>query len=75
MNMETTNKEKNNLVFRPVIFEIGWRISLPLIFMVLAGNWLDQKAGTKPLFVLFSILLSLFTSAYGINQTIKKYTK
>jgi len=71
--MSGNNKE--NLALTPIFIEIGWRISLPLALMVIAGNWIDTKLQTKPTFIFVGIFLSLFMSCYSIYRMIKKFTK
>ncbi|KKQ95287.1 MAG: protein of unknown function with transmembrane region [candidate division CPR2 bacterium GW2011_GWC1_39_9] len=68
-------RSKENLALSPIFMEIGWRISLPLVGMVIVGNWLDKKLQTEPIFIFIGIFLSLFTSSYSIFRMIKKYTR
>ncbi|HBG81462.1 TPA: hypothetical protein DDW69_01330 [candidate division CPR2 bacterium] len=69
-------KEKsNNLIVAFQLFEIGYRISIPLVVLILVGNVMDKRFGTKPLFILLGIFVSLFTSSYAIYKSIKKITK
>jgi len=63
------------LIIASAMLEIGLRISLPLVIMIMVGLWIDNRFGTKPLFILIMVGLSLFTSAYGIFITLKKYAK
>lgn len=52
--------------------EIGFKIAIPLIAFLLAGIWLDNTLGTKPLFMLLAIVLALASSAYLVYQIIRQ---
>lgn len=44
---------------------IGWYVAFCIILGVLAGLWLDEQAGTKPLFTLLGLGLGLASAGYG----------
>ena len=67
-------QQHDNLFIAPALFEIGFRISIPLVLMVIFGSYVDNKLGTKPLFILLGIFFSLFTSFYGIYKSYHKYS-
>ncbi len=52
--------------------EIGFRISLPLVFFVVLGVWLDKRFSAGHIFLFSGIGLSLITSFYGIKKSIDK---
>ena len=44
---------------------IGWYVAICIVLGVLAGLWLDEQAGTKPLFTLLGLGLGLAAAGYG----------
>lgn len=70
--MGDKNKKFMEFQILPFYFEIGWRVTIPLVLFVLGGVWLDNKLHTKPIFILLGILFSIVTSFWGIWSTIKK---
>lgn len=52
--------------------EIGFQISLPLVFFVVLGVWLDKKLDTGHTLLFSGIGLSLFASFYAIKKSIDK---
>ncbi len=44
---------------------IGWYVAFCIVLGVLAGLWLDEQAGTKPLFTLLGLGLGLVSAGYG----------
>lgn len=55
-----------------LVFELGYKIALPLVFMAILGRWADQKLGTHPLFLLLGILLAFLSSCFLIYKMIVK---
>lgn len=68
-------EKKLNQILYPFLFEIGYRISIPLILFVVLGVWLDKKFAAPNIFLFTGIFISLFTSSYAIYKTIKKVNK
>jgi F0F1-type ATP synthase assembly protein I len=51
--------------------EIGFKIAVPLLVFMLVGIWLDRTLNSKPIFMLFGVLLALASSAFLVAQMIK----
>jgi len=51
---------------------LGFTIAIPIVFGVLAGLFLDNKAGTKPLFTLSFIIIGILASVYGTIRFIRE---
>ena len=47
---------------------VGWFIGISILLGVLGGLWLDSKFNTKPLFVIFGLILGLIVAGYGVYQ-------
>lgn len=47
---------------------VGWFIGISILLGVLGGLWLDNKFGTKPLFVIIGLVLGLVVAGYGVYQ-------
>ncbi len=47
---------------------VGWFIGISILLGLLAGSWLDSKFDTKPLFVIFGLILGLIVAFYGVYQ-------
>lgn len=67
--MSEDNKNDNFNLYAYSL-EIGFRISIPLLFFVVMGVWLDKHYATGHTFLFAGIGLSLLTSALGIKKTI-----
>jgi ATP synthase protein I len=50
------------------IIGVGWFIGVALLVGVLGGLWLDNKLGTKPLFVLAGLFMGFIVAAYGVYR-------
>lgn len=58
-----------------MLLDIGWRIAVPLVILVLAGVYLDKYLHTSPLFLFVGIFLSLATSSFGVYKSIQNIYK
>jgi len=47
---------------------VGFFIGICLLLGVLAGLWLDDRVGTKPVFMLLGLFLGLLFAGYGVYQ-------
>ena len=47
---------------------VGWFIGISILLGVLGGLWLDNRFGTKPLFVLVGLVFGLVVAGYGVYQ-------
>ena len=47
---------------------VGWFIGISILLGVLGGLWLDNKFGTKPLFVIAGLVIGLIVAGYGVYQ-------
>jgi len=54
-----------NLVF---VSQIGISMALPIFMGVYGGNWLDQRFGTKGIFLLIGILFGVGTSFMNLYK-------
>ena len=54
---------------------VGWFIGISILLGVLGGLWLDSKLNTKPLFVIFGLILGLIVAGYGVYQMLLPLTK
>lgn len=59
-----------------VVFDLGFRIAIPLVFFALLGRWLDKQFETGPwLFlsgILFSIIITSVMLVYAFKNILKK---
>jgi F0F1-type ATP synthase assembly protein I len=44
---------------------IGWYLAAAIVVPTLGGVWLDDKAGTAPVFILLGLALGLSSAFYG----------
>ena len=44
---------------------LGWYIAISIVAGTLGGLWLDQRAGTTPIFLLIGLLLGVVLAFYG----------
>ena len=58
-----------------VASEIGYKLSIPLLVLMLAGIYLDKKLNIAPLFTILGIILALGSSTYMIYDMIKRVNK
>ena len=49
---------------------IGWYLAAAIVLPTLGGVWLDDRAGTTPLFVLLGILLGVTLALYGTYRMV-----
>lgn len=54
-----------NLVF---VTQIGVSMAMPIFLGVYGGNWLDQRMGTRGIFLLIGILLGVGTSFMNLYK-------
>lgn len=47
---------------------VGWYVGLSILGGVLAGLWLDNKFGTKPVFVILGLVLGIAVAVYGVYK-------
>lgn len=55
-----------------IALEMGYLIALPLVGFALAGSFLDSALNTKPLILLFSILLAIVISSVLVYRKTKE---
>jgi F0F1-type ATP synthase assembly protein I len=70
--MAEDDKKKSKWGYAPMLLEVGFEISLPLVAFVLVGIWLDRKLNTGHLFLFVGIGLSLISSTAALYDTYKK---
>ncbi len=50
---------------------LGFQIAIPLVIFVLLGQWLDERYGTSPGFLLGGIAISLIATTLAMIRKIK----
>jgi ATP synthase protein I len=58
-----------------VVLEVGWFVGIAIVGGVLGGLWLDNKLGTRPLFIIIGLFLGLVTAIYGAVRMIQPVLK
>jgi len=51
---------------------LGFTIAIPIVFGILAGLFLDNKIGAKPLFTLGFMIIGILASVYGAVRFIRE---
>lgn len=52
---------------------IGWYLAAAIVLPTLGGVWLDERAGTTPLFILLGILLGVTVALYGTYRMVSSF--
>ena len=52
---------------------IGWYLAAAIVLPTLGGVWLDERAGTSPLFILLGILLGVTVALYGTYRMVSSF--
>ena len=52
---------------------IGWFVAIAILLGVLGGLWLDNKLGTRPIFLILGIVLGLAAAGYGVYAVFKPF--
>jgi F0F1-type ATP synthase assembly protein I len=52
---------------------MGWTIAISTVLGVLAGNWLDGRTGTHPLFLLIGLILGLALGLYSAGRMLVRF--
>jgi F0F1-type ATP synthase assembly protein I len=52
---------------------LGWYIATAIVLPTLVGVWLDDKAGTAPLFILTGVILGVVVAFYGTYKMASGY--
>ncbi len=52
---------------------IGWYLAAAIVLPTLGGVWLDERAGTTPLFILLGILLGVTVAFYGTYRMVSSF--
>ena len=68
-------KQNTNLKTAMIFLDIGWRISIPLVILIIIGSLLDNHFNTKPLFIFIGIILSLSITSWTIYHLYKQILK
>lgn len=68
-------KQNTQLQTAMFFLDIGWRVSLPLVLLVVVGSILDNQFKTKPLFIIIGLILSIFVTTWTFYNLYKKMTK
>lgn len=54
--------------------EVSTWIAVPIILALIAGKFLDNRYGTKPLMLLVLAGVAFLVSAYGITKAVRKFS-
>jgi F0F1-type ATP synthase assembly protein I len=49
---------------------MGWYIGLSITGGTLGGLWLDNKLGTKPVFIIIGLITGIIVAFYGVYKMI-----
>jgi len=52
---------------------MGWVIAVSVVIGVVAGNWLDGRAGSHPLFLLLGLVLGLALGLFSAGSMLSRY--
>lgn len=52
---------------------MGWTIAVAIVLGVLAGNWLDGRTGTHPLFLLLGLVLGLALGLFAAGRMLLRF--
>ena len=55
------------------VLGIGWFVAIAILLGVLGGLWLDNKLGTRPIFLILGIVLGLAVAGYGVYAVFKPF--
>lgn len=55
-----------------LVGQLGLTIAIPIALGAIGGNFLDGFTHTRPLFVLFGLLLGLISGIYGAYRLLTK---
>lgn len=55
--------------------QIGLSIAVPLVVLALGGRWLDERAGTFPLFFLGGIALAAIGGPVFAVQAVRRFAR
>ena len=55
------------------VLGIGWFIAISILLGILGGLWLDDRLGTRPVFLIVGIVVGLGVAAYGTYATFKPF--
>jgi len=57
------------------LLEVGWFVGIAIVAGVLGGQWLDNKLGTRPIFVIIGLFLGLATAVVGAARMLSPLLK
>jgi ATP synthase protein I len=52
---------------------MGWVIAIAIVLGVVAGSWLDGRAGKHPLFLLLGMIAGLALGLYSAGRMLLRY--
>lgn len=58
-----------------LLTQIGIFISIIAILFVLGGKYLDNQFGTRPIFLLIALAMSIIVNAFGVYKFLKPLMK
>lgn len=69
------DKRLQALKYLSLVTQIGFTMSVPIVLSLIFGNWLDEKIGTSPLFLILFMLIGVYTGFRNSYQLIMKQYK
>ncbi|MGI6732336.1 MAG: AtpZ/AtpI family protein [Anaerovoracaceae bacterium] len=80
--VDNNKKDKGKGVFNKsglealvLVSQLGYTLSLPIVFGALAGNWIDKKLGTDVVFSLILILVGIVVGIIGAYKQVMYVTR
>jgi ATP synthase protein I len=52
---------------------MGWAIAVAIVLGVLAGNWVDGRSGSHPLFLLLGLVIGLALGLFAAGRMLVRY--
>jgi F0F1-type ATP synthase assembly protein I len=66
-----SNPSRQGWLIAGQLLDTSWRVALPILLLSYIGIQLDKHHGTRPLYTLIGLFVSLATSTYLVYRQIK----
>jgi len=66
------DQTRESMAAMVLVGQLGFTIAAPIVAGALAGNYLDEKAGTKGLILIPMVLLGVVAGIFGAYRLIRK---
>lgn len=70
--MAKADRELYSFAFR-VFGDFGVSIAIPAVFGALLGQWLDERYGTSPRYLIIILIVAFILTAVNIVRKAKRY--